>query len=90
MELKHEAISPISWLLGTWITEDGKGVYPTIKPFNYCEEITFQSFGQPLLSYHSRSWNPVEKKPLHFESGFLRIQPGTKNLAFMVAHNFGE
>lgn len=26
---------------------------------------------------------------MHFESGFLRINPGTDSLAFMVSHNFG-
>lgn len=26
---------------------------------------------------------------MHFESGFLRINPGTNKLAFMVSHNFG-
>ncbi|XP_075220301.1 peroxynitrite isomerase THAP4-like [Lycorma delicatula] len=85
----NEAIKPISWLLGKWVSEDGKGEYPSIKPFNYCEEITFESYGQPLIHYTAKSWHPIEKKPMHFESGFLRIQPGTNNLAFMVAHNFG-
>lgn len=26
---------------------------------------------------------------MHLESGFLRIKPGTNQLAFMISHNFG-
>jgi len=85
----HEALKPLEWLVGKWKSVSAEGSFPTISPFTYCEEITFTSYGQPMLNYNSVSWHPVKKCPMHLESGFLRIQPGTNNLAFMVAHNFG-
>ena len=63
-------IEPLSWLLGTWRCEfDGKGEYPTIKPFNYCEELSFTNVGQPMLNYSSMSWHPQLKFPMHQETG---------------------
>lgn len=85
----HEAIKPISWLLGKWVSDNGNGSYPTIQPFSYNEEIEFTTVGQPMLNYIARTWHPEKKTPMHSESGFLRIKPGTNHLAFMVAHNFG-
>uniref|UniRef100_A0A1B6DRQ0 THAP4-like heme-binding domain-containing protein n=1 Tax=Clastoptera arizonana TaxID=38151 RepID=A0A1B6DRQ0_9HEMI len=85
----HESVKPISWLIGKWVSSSGKGIYPTIQPFSYCEEIEFASLGQPLLNYKAHTWHPEKKSPMHLESGFLRIKPGTNQLAFMVAHNFG-
>ena len=40
----------------------------------------------------SVSWNP-EKGPefqMHREVGFLRIKPGTNQVALVIAHNFGK
>lgn len=85
----QEALKPLNWLIGKWISISAKGSYPTIKPFQYNEEIEFTSIGQPMLNYSLRSWNPETQKPMHFEFGFLRIKPGTNKVAFMVAHNFG-
>ena len=85
----HEAIKPIAWLIGKWKNITGEGFYPTIEPFTYCDEITFESIGQPLLNYMAQSWDPIQTKPLHLERGFLRIKPGTNQIAFMVAHNIG-
>ncbi|XP_053971661.1 peroxynitrite isomerase 2-like [Hylaeus volcanicus] len=86
----HEALKPLAWLMGTWQTEStGFGKYPTIKPFTYCEEITFESVGQPMLNYTARSWHSETKNPLHFEVGFLRIIPDTNKVCLMLSHNFG-
>ncbi|XP_058467840.1 peroxynitrite isomerase THAP4-like isoform X2 [Malaya genurostris] len=85
----HEALKPIQWLIGSWESVTAKGHFPTIKDFNYNEVLKFESLGQPLLNYEARSRNPVSGAPMHLETGFLRIQPGTKHLAFMVSHNFG-
>lgn len=46
----HSALLPISWLLGKW-KGHGKGVFPTIKPFEYNEEICFDHFGGPIMTY---------------------------------------
>lgn len=86
----HEALKPISWLIGRWVGQNGVGEYPSISPFAYCEEIEFSSMGQPLLNYTSRTWHAEKKTPMHCESGFLRIKPGTDEVAFMVSHNFGK
>ncbi|CAH0549283.1 unnamed protein product [Brassicogethes aeneus] len=86
----HEALKPLSFLIGKWKSISAKGAYPTINPFTYCEEVTFSSIGQPLLNYNSIAYNPNGPKPMHLESGFLRIKAaGTNEVAFMVAHNFG-
>jgi THAP domain-containing protein 4 len=85
-----EAIKPISWLIGRWRSESAIGSFPTIKEFEYEEDIEFSSFGQPLLNYRAYSFTPgPSANPIHFESGFLRIKPGTNSVAFMVAHNLG-
>lgn len=84
-----EAIKPISWLIGKWLSVSAKGQYPTIKPFEYCEEMEFTFIGQPILNYFSKTWLLENKLPKHFESGFLRIKPGTNQVSFMIAHNLG-
>lgn len=47
----HEHLQGVSWLLGKWRSEDGKGTYPTIDDFKYCEEIEFTHVGQPNLQF---------------------------------------
>ncbi|XP_062538878.1 peroxynitrite isomerase THAP4-like [Armigeres subalbatus] len=85
----HEALKPIQWLIGTWESVSAKGHFPTIKDFVYSETLKFESLGQPLLNYEARSHNTATGAPMHLESGFLRIKPGTNQLAFMISHNFG-
>ena len=37
-------VEPLQWLIGTWRCENlANGTYPTIKDFNYGEEITFRN-----------------------------------------------
>ncbi|XP_031554160.1 THAP domain-containing protein 4-like [Actinia tenebrosa] len=83
-----QALTPISWLIGKWKGE-GCGIYPTISPFTYLEEVTFDHFGKPILTYDAKSFSTTDQTPMHYESGFLRIKPGTTTLAFMVAQNAG-
>ncbi|XP_022287823.2 peroxynitrite isomerase THAP4-like [Crassostrea virginica] len=84
----HEAIKPLSWLLGKW-TGQGKGIYPTIEDFDYLEELEFSNVGQPMLQFSFYSVNKETKKPLHREVGFLRIKPGTSQVACISSHNNG-
>jgi hypothetical protein len=67
-----------SKLIGTW-RGDGAGEFPTIKPFEFTEEVTFErpNPGKPFLSYHQRTWskNTNPPLPMHTESGFLRVFP---------------
>lgn len=85
----HELIKPLCWLEGTWRTVKlAEGKFPTIKDFQYGEEITFTSSGQPMLNYQAQSYYP-DQKPLHKEFGFLRRIPETNKIALVLAHNFG-
>ncbi|XP_055586781.1 peroxynitrite isomerase THAP4-like [Uranotaenia lowii] len=89
MSKVHEALKPIQWLIGSWESTSCKGHFPTIKSFSYNEVLKFESLGQPLLNYEARSRHLETGAPMHLESGFLRIKPGTSQVAFMVSHNFG-
>ncbi|CAK1597902.1 unnamed protein product [Parnassius mnemosyne] len=42
-----------------------------------------------MFNYISTSRHPETGTPMHQERGFLRINPGTNQLAFIVSHNFG-
>lgn len=87
---RHATLESLSWLEGTWRTEEqGSGKYPTIKDFNYCEEISFISIGQPMFNYTAQSWDPELKKPLHRETGFLRVNPENNKVSLILAHNVG-
>ncbi|XP_012258376.2 peroxynitrite isomerase THAP4-like [Athalia rosae] len=90
VQTMHDSLKPLSWLEGTWRADGtGLGKFPTIKPFNFCEEITFASIGQPMLNYTGQSWHVDSKRPMHREVGFLKIIPGTNKVSLIVAHNFG-
>ncbi|KAI4466648.1 thap4 protein [Holotrichia oblita] len=85
----HNALKPLSFLIGKWTSTNGKGSYPTIQPFEFGTDLEFSFIGQPMLNYKWISWHPTKRTPMHQESGFLRIKPGTCELALLVAHNFG-
>ncbi|XP_041355309.1 peroxynitrite isomerase THAP4-like isoform X2 [Gigantopelta aegis] len=85
----HEMIAPLSWLLGKWRSEGGKGIYPTIKDFTYGEEVEFFHVGQPNIQFTCCSWKSESKAPLHREAGFIRIKPDTNKVAMMIAQNTG-
>ncbi|KAL2748474.1 THAP domain-containing protein 4-like [Vespula maculifrons] len=88
----HDALKQIASLEGKWSTDKnnyGLGTFPTIKPFTYCEEMTFTSIGQPMFNYVAQSWDSVSKKPLHREVGFMKVIPGTNKVSLLLAHNFG-
>ncbi|CAG9134433.1 unnamed protein product [Plutella xylostella] len=89
VKILPEVLKPISWLAGSWATTDGRGKYPTIQDFSYHEVLEFTCIGQPMFNYLSHSKHPTKQSPMHQERGFLRIQPGTNNLALVVSHNFG-
>lgn len=86
MELP-EALAPLEFLLGTW-TGRGRGVYPTIDPFDYGEEVVFAFAGKPYLAYSQRTWRLDDGAPLHAESGFWR-PAGPGRVEVMLAHPFG-
>ena len=52
------------------------GFYPTIEPFEYREECTFEvETKKPLLSYKQRTFHAASGAVLHQESGWLRAVP---------------
>jgi hypothetical protein len=87
----HPDCVPLAWMLGTW---EGAGVggYPTIKEFQFGQEIEFSHNGKPFLAYASRTWRldtegrPTE--PLATEAGFWRPRPNNE-LEVVLAHPTG-
>ena len=68
----HDALEALAFLAGTW-TGGGHGVYPTIEPFDYDEEITIAPLGpKPMLRYSQLTWKPDTREPMHSEVGYLR------------------
>ena len=100
---EHPAIAPLSFLLGRW-KGTGKGDYPTIKPFNFFQEVTFSHIGKPYLIYSSRTWrlaedergellkdengDPIREERLAMETGFWRPQPEGK-VEVLLSHPTG-
>ena len=83
----HQDLRSLAFLLGTWRGE-GMGRYPTIDPFSYVEELTFDHVGDTFLCYQQESWSPEARDPIHFERGFLR--PGVAGrMEFTLAHPIG-
>ena len=76
----HPALAILAPLVGTW-SGHGSGVYPTIAPFDYLEEVSFGHVGKPFLSYTQRT-RSGEGLPLHAETGYLRVP--TANRAELV------
>ncbi|XP_053185304.1 THAP domain-containing protein 4 [Scomber japonicus] len=86
----NPGILPLDWLLGTWESDEpGEGCFPTIKPFHYTETLHFSHVGQPVINFMFNAFHAESKKPLHRECGFIRMQPGTNRVAFIIAQNSG-
>ena len=83
----HPDLQALAPLLGTWQGR-GSGNYPTIEPFDYLEEVAFSHVGKPFLAYVQKTKAVADGKPLHAETGFLRVpQPGRVEL--VLAHPSG-
>ncbi|KAG6922721.1 THAP domain containing 4, partial [Chelydra serpentina] len=86
----NPVIEPLSWMLGTWLSDPpGDGDFPTMKPFQYLEEVCISHVGQPMLNFSFNAFHPDTRKPMHRECGFIRLKPDTNKVAFISAQNTG-
>lgn len=84
-----EILNPLRWLLGKWRSISAVATYPTIQPFEYCEELNVSCIGQPMLNFNSITWDPKDRHPIHIEAGFIRINETNGELCFLNVHNRG-
>jgi THAP4-like, heme-binding beta-barrel domain len=83
----HPNLEALAPLLGTWAGR-GEGKYPTIQTFEYLEEVVFSHVGKPFLVYAQKTKAVADGRPLHAETGYLRVpEPGRVEL--VLAHPNG-
>lgn len=83
----HPDVEALAPLLGTWAGR-GEGKYPTIQTFEYLEEVVFSHVGKPFLVYTQKTKAVADGRPLHAETGYLRV-PQSGCVELVLAHPNG-
>ncbi len=83
----HPDLLVLRDLVGTW-SGAGTGSYPTIEPFGYLEQISFSHGIKPFLTYQQQTWASDDGRPLHVETGYLRL-PSPGRVEWMISHPTG-
>jgi nitrobindin-like protein len=83
----HPDLQALAPFLGAWQGR-GSGIYPTIEPFEYLEEVAFSHVGKPFLIYGQKTTSAADGKPLHAETGYLRV-PRPGHVELVLAHPSG-
>src|SRR5271167_4584210 len=83
----HPDLEALAPMLGSWAGQ-GAGKYPTIQPFDYFEDVVFTHVGKPFLAYAQKTRAAADGKPLHAETGYLRV-PRPGHIELVLAHPTG-
>ncbi|MGH3656665.1 MAG: FABP family protein [Micromonosporaceae bacterium] len=87
----HPALLGLLPYVGVWRGR-GQGGYPTIKDFEYGQEVRFSHDGRPFLYYESRSWlldaDGEAVRPTGREVGWWRPAPDD-SLEVLLSHPTG-
>ncbi|AUH69905.1 MULTISPECIES: FABP family protein [Gordonia] len=84
---QRNPLGPLAAFAGLW-RGTGAGHYATIDSFTYDEEIELSPSGRPFLFYRSRTRAPGGGRPMHTETGFLRLA-GKQHAELLVAQPTG-
>lgn len=86
----NPAVAPLAWMLGTWVSDPlAEGGFPSIPSFRYKDEAVISHVGQPMLNFTFSASHPETGKAMHRECGFIRVKPGTNQVAFICAQSTG-